>query len=142
MIMDFCKRYEPVQVTAEDAVFYLLKRSLAEMPRAMNISRPSQPGERGVATFVSSGTRWTVPMREAVRAICDAGPYAHHTLKALAAHAGKRVPDFEAEYRSTLQLIDEELAAPPESMEIVRGLSVLRGAIATCLTVSSLCMAA
>lgn len=140
--MDFCKRYEPVQVTAEDAVFYLLKRSLAEMAHGVSISRPSHPGERGTATFVSSGSRWTVPMREAVQATCNSGPYAHRTLQALAAHAGKRVPDFEAEYRSTLKLIDEVLAVPPKSMEIVRGLQVLRGAIATCLTVSSLCMAA
>lgn len=142
MIMDLCMRYETVQVTAEDAVFFLLKRSLAELPHGVVISRSSNPGERGAATFVASGARWSVPMSNAVRAVCNSAPTGHQTIQLLAAVAGKRVADAEAEYRTTLKLIDDALAEKPANMEILRGLSVLRGAIATCLAVSCFCLAA
>lgn len=140
--MDFCKRYETVQVTAEDAVFYLLKRSLADMPRGVHLGRPTPPGQPGAATFVASGTRWAIPMSEAVRIICGAHTSGIQVLQELAAVSGKRVANLDAEYRTTLKLVDDEMDRKPENIELVRGLSVLRGAIATCLTVSSLCLAA
>lgn len=143
MIMDFCKRYEGVQVTAEDAAFYLLKRTLAELSRGVIISRPTQVGSLGMVTFVTGGARWAAPMSEAVRIVStSSNTVGARVLQSLAAVSTRRVSDVEAEYRATLTLIDDVLDRKPQSLELVRGLSVLRGAIATCLTVSSLCLAA
>lgn len=141
--MDSCKRYEGVQVTAEDAAFYLLKRTLAELSRGVIISRPTQVGSLGTVTFVTGGARWAAPMSEAVRIVStSSNTVGARVLQSLAAVSTRHVSDVEAEYRATLTLIDDFLDRKPQSLELVRGLSVLRGAIATCLTVSSLCLAA
>lgn len=140
--MACCARYESVQVTPEDAAFYLVKRTLAELPQPAIISRSGQPGAAGVATFVAIGVRFEVPMSQAVTAVSAAATTGKLAVKALAAVSGRRVVDPDVEYRETLRVIDVMLSGAEVSLEVLRGLSVLRGAIATRLTVSSLCMAA
>jgi hypothetical protein len=141
-MMACCARYESVQVTPEDAAFYLIKRTLAELPQPAIVTRPGQPGAAGVATFVAIGVRFEVPMSHAVTTVCATATTGKLAVKSLAAVSGRRVADPALEYRETLRVIDETLSGTEVSLEVLRGLSVLRGAIATRLTVSSLCMAA
>lgn len=139
--MDVRNRYGMI-VTAEDAVFFLLKRTLINVPQHINVERASISTPAGTAAFILSGSRMVVPMSAAVRIALDAQNNETGVARAIHAAAMRRISDVEAEYRATLHEINVALALDGNSEEMIRGLQVLRGSITTRLTITTFSIAA
>lgn len=139
--MDISKRYGMI-VTAEDAAFYLLKRTLFNASQQIGIARATANTPPATAAFILSGLRVAVPMSAAVRIAYEAQSGGTEIAKAIHAAAAAKVTNPEMEYRATLEEIDRILEKTGNSDQMVRGLYVLRGSIATRLTVTTFSIAA